>query len=67
MGIRVIKTRKELERVLESFPYERILFNSHSVWNKLEALYLLELMGFAFSKKLLCELLREWGEAACRE
>jgi len=62
-----VKSREELMRLIEGREYVRLLWHSKSVWNKLEALYFLELEGYAFTNEVLCELLREIGEVACRE
>jgi len=62
-----VKSREELVRLIESREYVRLLWHSKSVWNKLEALYFLELEGYAFTNEVLCEVLKEVGEAACRE
>jgi hypothetical protein len=62
-----IRSRKELEEVLEKFPYEKQLWHSRNPWDKLEALYFLELMGYAFTPRLICRLLREIDEKVCRE
>ncbi|MEM3829516.1 MAG: hypothetical protein QXP36_09935 [Conexivisphaerales archaeon] len=47
-----IRSKEELEKILEKFPYEKQLWNSRNPWDKLEALYFLELMGYAFAPKL---------------
>jgi hypothetical protein len=62
-----VKSREELEELIERREYVRLLWHSKSVWNKLEALYFLELEGYAFTNEVLCEVLRELGETACRE
>jgi hypothetical protein len=62
-----VKTRRELEELIEKREYVKLLWRSRSVWNKLEALYFLELEGYAFTNEVLCEVLKEMGEAACRE
>jgi hypothetical protein len=62
-----VKSRAELEELIEKREYVRLLWHSKSIWNKLEALYFLELEGYAFTNEVLCEVLRELGEVACLE
>jgi len=62
-----IRTKEELEKILEKFPYEKQLWNSRNPWDKLEALYFLELMGYAFAPRLICKLLAEIDQHVCKE
>jgi len=65
--MRWLKTREDFEKALERDEYARRLWCSKSVWNKLEALWQLEIAGYAFANELLCQLLREIGEKACEK